>query len=111
MPDVEPGRGHLLKVAGHSRPASVAGAIAAGIRERGRCELQAIGAGAINQAVKAMAIARAYLLPDGVDLLFRPAFLDLSLDEGERTALRFLVLRAPLDAEDSLDGQPAPERE
>lgn len=83
--------GHLFKVASTSSPASVAGAIAGTIRERGRCEMQAIGAGAINQAVKAIAIARGYVAPAGIDLIFVPAFLDLQVNGEERTAMKFVV--------------------
>ena len=81
----------LFKVASSSNPASVAGAIAGTIRERGRCEMQAIGAGAINQAVKAIAIARGYVAPSGLDLVFVPAFLDLMVGGEERTAIKFVI--------------------
>jgi stage V sporulation protein S len=81
----------LFKVASQSNPASVAGAIAGTMRERGRCELQAIGAGAINQAIKAIAIARGYVAPAGIDLIFVPAFLDIQIGGEERTAIKFVV--------------------
>jgi stage V sporulation protein S len=81
----------LFKVASQSNPASVAGAIAGTMRERGRCELQAIGAGAINQAIKAIAIARGYVAPAGIDLIFVPAFLDIEIGGEERTAIKFVV--------------------
>lgn len=81
----------LYKVASQSPPAAVAGAIASAVRAHGRCELQAIGAGAINQAVKAIAIARGYVAPAGMDLTFVPAFLDLLVNGEERTALKFVV--------------------
>ncbi len=81
----------LLKVASTSAPGSVAGAIAGAIRESGRCEMQAIGAGAINQAVKAIAIARGYVAPAGIDLVFVPAFFDIQVDGEERTAIKFLI--------------------
>ena len=80
-----------IKVSSSSRPTSVAGAIAGMIRERGRAEVQAIGAAAINQAVKAVAIARGYLAPQGFDIVCVPGFVDVTLDAGERTAIRFLV--------------------
>ncbi|MEB3298537.1 MAG: stage V sporulation protein S [Candidatus Sericytochromatia bacterium] len=80
-----------LKVAGDSRPSAVAGAICAGLRERGSCEMQAIGAGAVNQAVKALVVARGYLEIEGVQLLFVPSFMDLDVEGLERTAVRFLV--------------------
>lgn len=85
------GASNLFKVASTSNPASVAGAIAGVIRERGRCEMQAIGAGAINQAVKAIAIARGYVAPSGLDLVFVPAFLDIEVGGEERTALKFVI--------------------
>jgi stage V sporulation protein S len=86
-----PGNNNLFKVASTSNPASVAGAIAGTIRERGRCEMQAIGAGAINQAVKAIAIARGYVAPAGMDLVFVPAFLDIQVGGEERTAIKFVI--------------------
>lgn len=84
-------RPHLLKVAATSRPASVAGAIAGSIRDHGCCEVQAIGAGAINQAIKALAIARRFLIPEGSDLTMVPAFKDLELNGEERTAIRLII--------------------
>lgn len=81
----------LLKVASKSNPASVAGAIAGMIRETGRCEIQAIGAGAVNQTVKAIGIARGYVAPGGIDLIAIPAFLDIEVQGEERTAIRFIV--------------------
>ncbi len=74
-----------------SDPNSVAGALAGTIREQGKAELQAIGAGAINQAVKAIAIARGYIAPSGVDLVCIPAFADIQIDGEERTAIKFIV--------------------
>ncbi len=81
----------LLQVASSSQPASVAGAIAGVIREKRVCELQAIGAGAINQTVKAIAIARGYMAPAGVDLVCTPSFSDVLINGEERTAIRFKV--------------------
>lgn len=81
----------LLKVSSKSNPASVAGAIAGVIRETGRCEVQAIGAGAVNQTVKAIGIARGYVAPGGIDLVAIPAFLDIEIQGEERTAIRFIV--------------------
>ena len=81
----------VLKVAGTSKPVSVAGAIAAVIRSRGRVEVHAIGAGAVNQAIKAIAISRGYLAPAGLDLVCIPSFVDLSLDGQERTGIRLLI--------------------
>ncbi|WP_240319391.1 stage V sporulation protein S [Deinococcus wulumuqiensis] len=80
-----------LKVSADSRPNSVAGAIAALLRSQGRVEVQAIGPAAVNQAVKALAIARGYLTEDGLDLSAQPSFVKLEVDQEERTAMRFGV--------------------
>jgi len=81
----------MLKVSGRSNPNSVAGALAGVLRERGSAEIQAIGAGAINQAVKAVAIARGFVAPSGMDLVCIPAFTDITIDGEERTAIRLIV--------------------
>ncbi len=81
----------LLKVSARSNPNSVGGALAGIIRERGAAELQAIGAGAINQAVKAIAIARGFVAPNGIDLVCIPAFADVLLDGEERTAIKLII--------------------
>jgi len=81
----------ILKVSSRSIPNSVAGAIAGVIREDGEVEVQAVGAGASNQAVKAIAIARGYLAPVGVDLVCIPAFVNVSIDGDERTAIKFII--------------------
>lgn len=81
----------ILKVSAHSRPSAVAGAIAAVIRNHGRADVQAIGAGATNQAVKAVAIARDYLQPNGIDIVVVPAFIDVVIADEERTAIRLVV--------------------
>jgi stage V sporulation protein S len=81
----------VLKVAAASKPVLVAGAIAGVIRSQGRVELHAIGAAAVNQAIKAIAISRGYVAPGGLDLVCIPSFIDLSLDGQERTGIRFLV--------------------
>ena len=81
----------VLKVSAHSRPSAVAGAIAGVIRHQGRAEVQAIGAGATNQAIKAVAIARDYLAPDGIDICCVPAFIDVIIANEERTAIRLVV--------------------
>jgi stage V sporulation protein S len=81
----------VLKVSAHSRPSAVAGAIAGVIRHHGRAEVQAIGAGATNQAIKAVAIARDYLAPDGIDICCIPAFIDVTIANEERTAIRLVV--------------------
>lgn len=80
-----------FKVSAKSNPSSVAGALAGVLREQGRAELQAIGAGAINQAIKAIAIARGYVAPGGMDLVVIPAFIDITIDGEERTAIKLIV--------------------
>jgi len=81
----------VLKVAGTSRPVLVAGAIAGVLRSQGRVEVHAIGAAAVNQAIKAIAISRGYVRPGGIDLVCIPSFVDLSLYGQDRTGIRFLV--------------------
>ncbi|SEF46607.1 stage V sporulation protein S [Caloramator fervidus] len=81
----------VLKVSAKSNPNSVAGALAGVIREKGSAEIQAIGAGAINQAVKAIAIARGFVAPSGIDLVCIPAFTDIIIEGEERTAIKFIV--------------------
>lgn len=83
--------GEILKVSATSKPKAVAGAVAAVLREKGSVELQAVGAGAVNQAVKAIAITRGFVAPNGIDLIAIPAFTKVSIDGEERTAIRFLV--------------------
>lgn len=83
----------VLKVSAKSRPSAVAGAIAGVVRESGRAEVQAIGAGATNQAVKAIAIAREYLLETEIDAICVPAFIDVMIDNEERTAIRLVIER------------------
>ncbi len=81
----------LLRVGSNSNPSAVAGAIAGVIHEAGRCEVQAIGAGAVNQTVKAIGIARGYVAPAGINLITIPAFLDIEVNGEERTAIRFII--------------------
>jgi len=81
----------VLKVSARSRPSAVAGAIAGVVRESGRAEVQAIGAGATNQAVKAVAIARDYLRETGIEAVCLPAFIDVMIDNEDRTAIRIIV--------------------
>ncbi len=81
----------VLKVSSNSKPKSVAGALAAVLREQGTAEIQAIGAGAINQAVKAIAIARGFVAPNGMDIIAIPAFSEVEIDGEERTAIKFIV--------------------
>jgi stage V sporulation protein S len=83
----------VLKVSTRSRPSAVAGAIAGVIRESGAAEVQSIGAGATNQAIKAVAIARSYLSEEGIDIVCIPSFIDVAIDDEERTAIRLLIER------------------
>jgi stage V sporulation protein S len=81
----------VLKVSAQSQPKSVAGALAAVLRETGIAEVQAVGAGAVNQAVKALAITRGFVAPNGIDLVVIPAFSQITIDGEERTAIKFIV--------------------
>lgn len=81
----------VLKVSSKSNPNSVAGALAGVIREQGAAEMQTVGAGALNQAVKAIAIARGFVAPCGLDLTCVPSFADILINGEERTAIRILV--------------------
>jgi len=81
----------ILKVSSKSSPNAVAGAIAGLIKENGKAEMNAIGAGAINQAVKAVAIARGFVAPSGIDLICTPAFTEIMINNEERTAIKFSV--------------------
>jgi stage V sporulation protein S len=83
--------GEVLKVSSKSRPSAVAGAIAGVVREMGRAEVQAIGAGATNQAIKAVAIARDYLRETGIDAVCLPEFIDITIDNEDRTAIRLVI--------------------
>ncbi len=80
-----------LKVSANSSPNKVAGALAGTIREEGKAEMQAIGAGALNQAVKAVAIARGFVATSGVDLVFIPAFVDVQIEGEDRTAIKLII--------------------
>lgn len=81
----------IIKVRGTSRTSAVAGAIAGVVREHHRAEVQAIGASAVNQAVKALALSRSYLAQDGMDVTFISEFVDVEIEEKIRTAIRFTV--------------------
>ncbi len=83
----------VLKVSTRSRPSAVAGAIAGVIRESGIAEVQSIGAGATNQAIKAVAIARSYLAEEGIDIYCVPSFIDVEIDDEERTAIKLVIER------------------
>lgn len=81
-----------LKVSSKSSPASVAGAIAGMVKDGVPVNMQCVGAGAVNQAIKAMAIARGFLIPTGVDISCAPTFSDILINGESRTAIRFSVL-------------------
>jgi len=81
----------VLKVSTKSNPNSVAGALVGVIRQQGAVEVQTVGAGALNQAVKAIAIARGFVAPMGMDLVCTPAFADIEINGEERTAIRLMV--------------------
>ncbi len=80
-----------LKVAAKSNPKLVAGALAGVIREKGQAEMQTIGAGALNQAIKAVAIARGFMAPSGINLVCIPAFVDVQINGEERTAIKIII--------------------
>lgn len=84
----------MIKVSAKSRPTSVAGAIAGVIREKNSARMQAIGAGAVNQAVKAIAIASGYLEEDEIKINCLPHFTEVDIDGYERTALLFVIQRS-----------------
>ena len=81
----------VLKVSSKSNPNSVAGALAGVLRERGVAEIQAIGAGALNQAIKSIAIARGFVAPSGMDLVCIPAFTDIEIEGDKKTAIKLII--------------------
>ncbi len=81
----------VIKVSANSRTSAVAGAIAGVIREHNRAEVQAIGAGAVNQAVKALVLATGYLKNDGIDVTCVPEFADVTIDDKVRTAIKLVI--------------------
>jgi stage V sporulation protein S len=81
----------VLRVSAQSQPKSVAGALAAVLRDNDSAEVQAVGAGAVNQAVKAIAITRGFVAPNGIDLVVVPAFSEITIEGEERTAIKFIV--------------------
>jgi stage V sporulation protein S len=87
---------NVIKVSAQSRTSAVAGAIAGMMRERGYAEIQAIGAGAVNQAIKAVTIARSYVADDGFDLAIVPHFKQIQVEGTERTAIYLTVYKYPL---------------
>jgi len=101
----------IIKVSGTSRTSAVAGAIAGVFRENKRAEIQAIGAGAVNQAVKAIILASGYLAEDGYDVVFFPEFVDVEIEDKIRTAVKMTVeLRHPdtdeTDETDETESEP-----
>jgi stage V sporulation protein S len=96
-----------LKVSTKSNPNSVAGAMAGVLRQQGAVEVQVVGAGALNQAIKAVAIARGYVAAGGIDLVCVPTFADIEIDGERRTAIRLTIedrLRRPIDEHAIPDG-------
>jgi stage V sporulation protein S len=96
-----------LKVSTKSNPNSVAGAMAGVLRQQGAVEVQVVGAGALNQAIKAVAIARGYVAAGGIDLVCVPTFADIEIDGERRTAIRLMIedrLRRPIDEHAIPDG-------
>jgi stage V sporulation protein S len=89
----------IIKVSARSVPKLTAGAIAAVIREGKVAEIQAVGAGAANQGIKSVAIARTYLEPEGVDLICRPKFTQISIEGDEKTAIALVVEKNNTSAE------------
>jgi len=81
----------VLKVSSKSSPNAVAGALAGIVREQGAVEVQTVGAGALNQAIKAVAIARGFVAPSGIELMCVPSFADIEINGEERTAIRLLI--------------------
>ena len=81
----------ILKVSSKSNPSKVAGAIANVFREQGSVELQTIGAGSLNQAIKSICIARGFLAPSGQNLVVIPAFSDIIIEGEEKTAIKLVV--------------------
>ncbi len=90
-----PTMAELIKVSAQSRSTAVAGAIAGVMREHGYAEMQAIGASAVNQAIKAIAIARGYLEQDQIDLAVIPNFTEVQIEGNERTAVRLAIFKRP----------------
>lgn len=81
----------VIKVSANSRTSAVAGAIAGVIRENKHAEVQAIGAGAVNQAIKALVLATGYLKEDGIQVVCIPEFADVTIDEKVRTAIKLVI--------------------
>jgi len=99
----------VIKVKAVSRTAAVAGAIAGVMRDENHAEVQAIGAGAVNQAVKAMVLARNFLEQDGIDVMFVPEFVNVEIDGKVRTAIRLVVDPKPKAADEAAEDTGVPE--
>ncbi len=84
----------ILKISSKSNPNAVAGAIAGMIKEKGRVEMQAIGAGALNQSMKAVAVARSYVAASGIDLVCVPAFCIVKVEGEDKTGMKIIVKEA-----------------
>ncbi|MCH4053965.1 MAG: stage V sporulation protein S [Atopobiaceae bacterium] len=97
----------FLKVSSKSSPASVAGAIAGMVKDGVPVNMQCVGAGAVNQAVKAIAVARGFLIPTGVDISCAPTFSDIEINGESRTAIRFAVYVHRLSRQAETDMMPA----
>lgn len=95
-----------LKVSSKSSPASVAGAIAGMVKDGVPVNIQSVGAGAVNQAIKAVAIARGFLIPTGVDISCAPTFADININGESRTAIRIAVYVHRLAPQSSHDAEP-----
>src|SRR5512143_655735 len=91
QPNPREGKLDLIKVSANSRTSAVAGAIAGVIREHKHAEVQAIGAGAVNQAIKALVLATGYLKNDGIDVVCVPEFVDVAIDDKVRTAIKLVI--------------------
>jgi stage V sporulation protein S len=85
----------MIKVSATSRTSAVAGAIAGVVREHHRAEVQAIGAGAVNQAVKALIVATGYLRLDGIHVRCVPEFADITIEDKVRTAIKLVIEPGP----------------
>jgi stage V sporulation protein S len=97
----------LIKVSAGSRTAAVAGAIAGVVRDQNRAEVQAIGAGAVNQAVKALILATGYLKLDGIHVICVPEFADVTIQDNVRTAIKLVVEPTKMATMPGAQAQPA----
>lgn len=83
----------ILKVSAKSKANAVAGALTAALEKAQKAEIQTIGAGAVNQAIKAVAIARGFMAPHGENLTCIPAFMEVEIDGSKRTGIKLIVTR------------------